>query len=69
MRKSTLIIGVALAALSLLAGCGDKGDICDPCDDNDDCKGDLTCERLGTEWRCSDSPWRTCLTKSHLTAP
>lgn len=68
MRKSLLIVGTGLAALLLLTGCS-KGGVCDPCEDNGDCEGDLTCEPMGTEFRCSDSPWRTCLTKSHLTAP
>lgn len=68
MRKWSLIVSPGLAALLLVTGCS-KGDVCDPCESNDDCKDGLDCYPLETEWRCADSPWQECLTKSHLTAP
>jgi hypothetical protein len=57
-----------LAAL-VLGGCS-EGDVCDECQDDNDCGDDLYCSEFEDgSWRCADSIWTECSTKSHVTAP
>jgi len=50
---------VSFAALA--AGCGAKGDQCDVCSNDNDCKGGRTCEIfLDGMKRCASGPNDTC---------
>lgn len=58
-----------VVVLSMCLGCS-KNDVCESCDVDDDCKDDLYCAQFEDgSWRCVDSIWTSCDTKSHLTAP
>lgn len=68
MRRAALMLLLGLLLLTL--GACSKADVCESCDDDNDCKDDLNCAQFEDgSWRCVDSPWTTCTTKSHLTAP
>ncbi|MEZ4386242.1 MAG: hypothetical protein R3D98_01440 [Candidatus Krumholzibacteriia bacterium] len=69
MRKILFTLGGTLAAALVLGGCS-SAKLCDTCEGDDDCEGDLECAQFEDgSWRCVDSIWTTCGTKSHLTAP
>jgi hypothetical protein len=59
---------LALVGMSL-AGCS-AADLCETCETDRDCKDDLYCAEFEDgSWRCVDSIWTTCETKSFITAP
>ncbi len=58
-----------LTALLVCGGCSDS-ELCESCEVDDDCEGDLACAQFEDgSWRCVDSIWTSCTTKSHVTAP
>jgi hypothetical protein len=66
---SLLILCGVLSVLLVAGGCS-KAELCDTCDDDSDCEDSLYCAQFEDgSWRCVDSIWTTCETKSHLTAP
>ena len=63
-----LMLFLFITALAI-GGCS-KAELCESCDDDNDCADDLNCAQFEDgSWRCVDSPWATCETKSHVTAP
>ncbi|MBD3221682.1 hypothetical protein GF314_10610 [bacterium] len=66
--RNTMLLLIAAVALGL-CGCSDAG-LCDTCENDRDCEDDLYCAQFEDgSWRCVDSIWTTCETKSFITAP